>query len=160
MTKDKPGDGSAVKRCIDAFYAAFVRFHNPAFAESWLAESAAKVPPAERTVPQVKMVLPLIKGGKDASHMKHLLATYGEERVTWLIAEFFGPAYRTFGVINSNQDIGALYSVAPRLLVRDRSTMQPRRTNNNLDAAARAMATPSYDRDRERLQLPAAKEAK
>ena len=146
------GDPS-VKRCIDAFYDAFVRRHNQqASAESWIAEKRAKVPVAERSVRQADMTLPLINGAKDGALMKKLLAAYGEDRVLSLIEDFFGRGYATWGVGNSSQDVGAFFSAAPRLLVRNAAPrQQPRRTQNNLDAAARAMGqTPRADR----LQLP------
>lgn len=130
---------AAVKRCIEAFYAAYVRRHNPLTAEAWLAEVAARVPVDKRTTPLSQMILPMINGGKDGALFKKMLATWGEERVLRLIEDFFGDAYTMFGVINSNQDVGALFMVAPKILVRDHAVMPSRKTANNLEAAARAM---------------------
>jgi hypothetical protein len=136
----KPTKGSdVVQRCIKSFYAAYVRRHNPITAEKWLEEMAARVPVAERTTPQSAMILPMINGGKDGALVKKMLATWGEARVLTLIEDFFGDAYTMFGVINSNQDIGALFMVAPKILVRDHAVMPSRKTANNLEAAARAM---------------------
>ena len=151
--KTEKGD-TVVTRCIAEFYAAYVRRHNPLTAERWLQEMSEHVPVAKRTTAQSAMILPMIKGGKDGSLMKKMLATWGEERVMQLIADFFGDAYTMFGVINSNQDIGALFSAAPRLLVREHAAQQPRRTVSNLDAAARAMGRRPRPIERERLQLP------
>lgn len=138
---EKKGD-AAVTRCIQAFYAAYVRRHNPLTAEQWLQEMADGVPVAKRTTPQSAMILPLIKGAKDGALVRKMLVAWGEERVLALIEDFFGDAYTMFGVINSNQDIGALFLVAPKLLVRDHATMS-RKTLNNLQAAAQAMQRPS-----------------
>lgn len=138
MAKKGKGD-PAVKRCIDAFYAAYVRHHNPREADAWLREMADGVPVAERTTPQAQMILPMIKGAKDGALVRKMLATWGEPRVLDLIADFFGPAYTTFGVINSNQDIGALFAAAPRLLVRAHAALPSRRTASNMEAASRAM---------------------
>jgi hypothetical protein len=132
-------DGDVVQRCIKSFYAAYVRRHNPLTAEQWLAEMDAHVPLDKRTTPQASMILPMIKGGKDGALVKKMLATWGEERVLKIIDAFFGEAYTMFGVINSNQDIGALFMVAPKILVRDHAVMPSRKTASNLEAAARAM---------------------
>jgi hypothetical protein len=133
------GSTDVVQRCIQSFYAAYVRRHNPLTADKWLEEMAARVPVDKRTTPQSAMILPLIVGGKDGALMKKMLAAWGEERVLKLIDDFFGDAYTMFGVINSNQDIGALFTAAPKILVRDNAVMHSRRTANNLEAAARAM---------------------
>lgn len=158
--KDKPKGDPAVGRCVKAFYAAYVRRHNPLTAERWLAEMDAGVKVADRTTPQSAMLLPLIKGAKDGALMKKLLAAYGEERVLRLIDDFFGECYTMFGVINSNQDVGALFAAAPRLVVREHARQQPSRTVRNLDAAARAMGRRPRPFDKDRLTLPPAGKAK
>jgi hypothetical protein len=138
--REKAPPDPAIPRCVDAFYAAYVRKHNPPErAERWLKESAERVPLADRSIPREQMVLPRIIGGKDAALMKQMLTTWGEETVLRLIGLFFGAAYRDWGVVNSNQDIPALFAVAPRLLVRGETTTVDRRTAENLDAAQRAM---------------------
>lgn len=138
--KPKPPPDPAVPRCVNEFYAAYVRKHNPPEkAEPWLQESARRVPLEGRSIPREQMVLPRIVGGKDATLVKQMLASWGEATVLRLIALFFGDAYRDWGVVNSNQDIPALFSVAPRLLVRETAKPLDRRTAENLDAVQRAM---------------------
>jgi len=128
----------AIKRCIDAFYEAYVRKHNPPErAEQWMQEVARKVPVPERSIPLNQMVLPRILGAKDGTLIKTMLASWGEERVLEIVRKFFGEAYADWGVVNSNQDIPALYTAAPRILVRDR--VPDRRTADNLSAGQRAM---------------------
>lgn len=139
MTAGKKAANPAIKRCIDAFYAAYVRRHNPFDADLWLQEMAAGVPVDKRTTAQSKMILPMIKGAKDGALIQKMLSTWGEERVAKLIEDFFGDAYQMFGVVNSNQDIGALFAAAPRIIVRDNASAVSRKTANNLEAAARAM---------------------
>lgn len=138
MAAKKAGD-PAVKRCIDAFYAAYVRRHNPLLADQWLREMSAGIPVDKRTTPQATMILPMIKGAKDGALIQKMLATWGEARVLQLIDSFFGDCYTMFGVVNSSQDIGALFAAAPRMIVRDHANPISRKTANNLEAAARAM---------------------
>lgn len=138
--KQKSQPDSAVPRCVNEFYAAYVRKHNPPDrSERWLDESARRVPLEARSIPREQMVLPRIVGGKDATLMKQMLASWGEQTVLRLIGLFFGEAYEDWGCVNSNQDIPALFSVAPRLLVRRQSAGHDRRTSDNIDAAQRAM---------------------
>lgn len=138
--KEKAPPDPAVPRCVNEFYAAYVRKHNPADkAEQWLRESADRVPLEQRSIPREQMVLPRIVGGKDATLVKQMLASWGEPTVKRLIGLFFGEAYQDWGVVNSNQDIPALFAVAPRLLVRQPGAGRDRRTSDNLEAAQRAM---------------------
>ena len=139
MTKRPNGEAAdpAVKECIDAFYAAYVRRMNPRTAEAWLEEMRAGVPVAKRSVPQSKMLLPRIQGAKDGALVRKMLADWGKERVLELIGTFFGAAFTSRDVVRSNLDIGALFSVAPRLLVR-KHLPQDERTRENIDAAMRA----------------------
>lgn len=126
---------AAVKRCIDAFYAAYVRRHNPPEeAERWLRERDEKRPHARS---QDDMVLPRIDGAKDGALTKKMLAAWGERTVLRLIEDFFGAAYAEWGVYNSAQNVGALYAAAPRLLVRQQAP--DRRTAGNILAAQQAM---------------------
>lgn len=135
----KKGGDDPVQRCIRTFYAAYVRRHNPLTADQWLDEMNRHVPVDQRTTPKESMILPMIHGGKDGALVKKMLNTWGEARVLQVIEDFFGEAYTMFGVINSNQDIGALFTVAPKIMLRERAIMPSRKTANNLEAAARAM---------------------
>ena len=132
--RERRGDDAKV--CLDAFYAAFVRRHNPdALAEQWLAMS-----PRARSADEVlkaKLVLPRISGAKDMVLMRKMIDAWGRATVERLIADFFGAAYLMRRVHDSNQDVGALWAVAPQLLVR--AGIPDARTAANLDAAQKAM---------------------
>lgn len=146
MPRKAAGDGPdpAVKRCIDAFYAAYVRrFNPPALAEQWLqghpgAEWRRAVREGTLPVTREQMTLPLITGGKDATLMKRMVEAWGGEKVLWLIAEFFGPARTDPRVVRSNHDVTSVYMLAQHLMTRRQRTTDLR-TADNLDAAARAM---------------------
>jgi hypothetical protein len=129
---------------MDAYYAAFVRrFNPPEQAEVWLAghpgpewrraSRAGTLP-----VPREQMTLPLISGGKDAALVKRMVVAWGEVKVLWLIAEFFGPSRTDPRVVRSNHDLGAIYYLAQYLLTRAQRT-QDQRTADNIDAVARAL---------------------
>lgn len=127
---------ASVKRCIDEFYACFVRkFNPPSHADTWLREMAEKVPPARRSVPQEQMMLPIIHGGKDGAHFKKLVATYGEDETLRLVRQFFGTSDSR--VLRSDYTVGALFALAQHLRLRAFRVADPR-TADNLDAAERA----------------------
>lgn len=97
------------KKAIDAFHAAFV------------ARFGFK---------------PHIRGAKDATLFKQLLATWGEDVVVGeLIPAFFASAHPR--VLRSDYSVGALYACA-QLLRMDGKTVADERTAHNLDAARRA----------------------
>lgn len=129
----------ASRSCLDRFYRAFVQRFNPAgHAAAWLQDMDARVPPAQRSVPQEQMMLPIINGGKDVALMKKMVGAWGEAAVAELIAEFFRT--QDFRVVSSGYDVTALYMNAQRLMLRMRGTVVPdRRTAANVDAASRAM---------------------
>lgn len=130
-------DHAPVKRCIDHFYSRFVRKWNPpAHAEVWLKEQADGVAPDERTIPKEQMMLPVIHGGKDGNHFKHLVATYGEEPTLRLVEEFFETTDPR--VVRSDYTVGALFSLAQHLMLRRAGKPQDNRAIENADAAARA----------------------
>lgn len=120
----------AVKRCIDAFYDAFVRrFNPPDVAERFLADRTS--------VPRAQMTLPNIAGGKDAGLMKALLGSYQEDGVLRLIDLYFVDCMLDGRVVRSDQTVGALYALAAYLVTRQH-VPQGQRTTDNLDAASRA----------------------
>jgi len=148
MAKREKATDPAISRCIGAFYRTFVRRNNPAsHAEAWLAghgepgwlKRVREAPP----VPRTQMVLPMISGGKEASLMKRMIESWGEETVLRLIELFFrltlppqqGGDPR---IIRTSWDITGLYMNAQYLLTRDARTFD-QRTADNLDAARRAM---------------------
>ena len=100
----------AIKKVIDAFHVAF------------LARFGFK---------------PVIHGGKDGAHIQKLLATWDEETVLWLVAEFF--ATTDPRVLRSDYSLGALFSLAQHLLLRhQKGALTDERTAQNFDAASRA----------------------
>lgn len=98
-----------VKKCLDAFHNAFV------------ARFGFK---------------PRIDGGKDGKHMKDLIATWSEQDVLDLIAEFFST--RDARVVRSDYSVGALYNLAQHLKLRQHGHYIDQRTAENVDAAVRA----------------------
>jgi hypothetical protein len=145
-TTDADGDGPnpAVRACLDAFYAAYVRrFNPPEVAELWLtghpgaewrrAKKAGLLP-----VPIEQVTLPLISGGKDAALVKRMVEAWGEAKVRWLIEEMFVWARTDPRVVRSDHDVAALYYLAQHLMTRQQRTADMR-TAANLDAAERAM---------------------
>lgn len=125
----------AIKRCLDAFFAAYVRKHNP---PAWADRAVdAYMSRALKKLPRQGYTLPRMLYAKDASLFKKMLADWGEPTVLELIEAFFGAAYHMWGVVNSNQDVGALFAAAPRLLIR--REVPDARTASNLDAATKAM---------------------
>ena len=109
MKRAKAEPNPAVKRAIDAFHAAF------------LARFGFK---------------PAIHGGKDGTHFRQMLATWDEEIVQWLIAEFF----RTTDprALRSDYTVGALFSLAQHLLLRKNGHTTDQRTAEIMDTASRA----------------------
>jgi hypothetical protein len=101
--KKEKGD---VARAIDAFHVAFVARHG---------------------------FKPHIRGGKDGTHFKELIATWGADVVIGeLIPEFFRTTHPR--VLRSDYSVGALYACAQHL----RMVNIDERTASNLDAARRA----------------------
>lgn len=102
------GANPAIKRCIDAYHDAFVKRFG---------------------------CKPLINGGKDGTHFKHMLATWGEGEVLTLVQAFFettDPRVR-----RSDYSVGAFYALAQHLRLRD-ERIDHYRTAANVDAVARA----------------------
>lgn len=131
---EAPETDPAIARCVNAFYAAFVRRYNPAeMAEAWLAATKTT-----RPFPKEQMVLPLISGGKDASLFKKMLAAWGEATVMRLIEEFFEASVTDPRVVRANPDVGGLFLNAQYLLTR-RMRIVDAKTAANWDAAKRAM---------------------
>lgn len=125
----------AIKRCLDAFYEGYTRRHNPpAIADEILAAYAGR---RMADLPKAGKVILKVDYKKDSTLIRRMLATWDEPTVLRLIDDFFGRAYLDYRVINSNQDVGALYMVAPKLLLRDRIPPD-RRTAEIHDAALRA----------------------
>ena len=130
----------AIRRCIDAFYAASVRRCNPPeMAEQWLAgHGTPEWRTTERPYPKEQMALPLISGGKDTALVKKMLAAWGEVTVLRLIATFFEASRTDPRVVRANWDVGGLWMNAQYLLTKP-LRVTDRKTVENLDAASRAM---------------------
>ena len=150
MAKQEKATDPAISRCIGAFYRTFVRRNNPAsHAEAWLAghgepgwlKRVREAPP----VPRTQMVLPMISGGKEASLMKRMIESWGEETVIRLIELFFALT-RPGGdprIIRTSWDITCLYINAQYLLTRGERVLD-QRTAENLSAAQRATEKRSW----------------
>lgn len=108
-TTERPAPNPAIKRCIDAYHQAFLQRFG---------------------------FKPQIHGGKDASHFKQLLATWGEPVVMELIEDFLSTTDPR--VLRSDYTVGALYNLAQHLRLRREGHRIDERTAHNLDAAARA----------------------
>ena len=107
MAKTKAATNPAIRACIDAFHDGFVRRFG---------------------------FKPVINGGKDATLLKKLIATWGEAEVLALIGRFFETTEPR--VIRSDYSVGAFAACAQSLKIGKRPDA---RTSDNLDAAARAM---------------------
>lgn len=80
---------------------------------------------------------PLEKHGRDGKHFKDLVAAYREEPTLELIRRFFDTSDPK--VVASDYSVGALYRLAPHVMLLDRRTgPRDRRTAENVDAVARA----------------------
>lgn len=131
-----PASSGAVQRCLDAYYDSFVwRFNPEDIARRWLDEKRSGIAPARRSVPQDQVTLPLINGGKDGALAKKLVQAYGEARALRLFAEFVWLEHPR--VVRSDYSIGALFALAPTLVV-DEAGRLDERTASNLDAGRRA----------------------
>ena len=129
MARTTKGD-PAIRQCLDAFHAGFVRrFNPPDLAERFLSDPDA--------VPRSHLTMPTIAPGKDAALMKHLIAAHGAESVLRMIDLYFGAAAADARVVTSDQTVGAFYALASYLATRHRRP-QGSRTIDNLDAATRA----------------------
>jgi hypothetical protein len=138
QAEQKKARGESAKRCLDTFYEAFMRRHNPAnLVDEWLAIKPSERHSGKYDDLKAKLVLPRIEGAKDMTLMKRMIESWGEVTVRRLIEDFFGSAYLMHQVINSNQDVGALWFAAPKLLLR--RGVPDDRTRGNLDAVRRAM---------------------
>lgn len=140
LTEDEKARRKAVvQRCIDAYYAAYVRrFNPPELADSWLAEMAAGVQPARRSVPKEHMNLPMIAGAKHGAQIKKMVDTWGEGRVLDLCGRF--PAMDHPRVRSSDRSIGALFNLAQYLLLDGQSEVgaADARLAGNASAARKA----------------------
>lgn len=141
MPSRKKADSSVV---IDAFYAAYVRrFNPPPIAEAWLADMQRQdYRTRPRSVPEEKVTRPPIAGKKDATLAKKMVESWGVDTVLRLIEKFFDLSRRGLPpVISTRHDIGALYMVAPRLMIMDTLESEgamDRRAAENAAAARRA----------------------
>lgn len=112
---------TGVKRAIAAYYEAFVRRFNPReVAEAWLADPKGTIYDPllkmRRPIAKEDVTIPLIDGAKDGANLKRMMATWGEERVVWLCANF--PFIKDHRVESSDMSLGALKMHAQHLMLR------------------------------------------
>ena len=128
MSKRPQQSKAAVVRCIDAYYVAFVRkFNTRTIADAWL---------KDKSVPKEQVVLPMIHGAKDGALIKKMVAAWGEERVLALCEQF--PSMTDARVLRSDYSIGAMFSLAQHLMLRQHKPADDQ-TARNVDAVSRAV---------------------
>jgi len=139
MAKRKAANGQpdpAIRRLMDGFSALYVRALNPPdVADEWLAWQAAGKP--KDRVPARAPRRPVL-GGKEAKLLQRWLQAWPEAEIAAVMEAFYGAARYDYRVVNSNQDLGAVYALRDYLAARGRRATD-RRTNENMDAAVRAM---------------------